>query len=164
MSSSSVPGSPRTFHFSVSRKKSTFCWGGEIWDEGKCEDVPVADLEYLNEIDIATDKWKKHLLKGEHPPGVSHGACAVIGDCLYLYGGKDREGERTGSLFELNLNTKSWRELSHPGNGGPKKKSLCGMVSYNSTLIIYGGQTRDGLTNELHMFDIKTGEWYSVIA
>ena len=147
----------RIYHFSAGRNRSTFYWGGKTWDWDKEEHVPAADLEYLYELDIARDKWKKHLLKGQHPPGVYGGACAVVGDCLYLYGGRDKEGKLTGSLFELNLSTKSWRELSRPGTGGPKKKLSCGMAAYNLTLIIYGG-LGDDLTNELHMFDLKAGK------
>ena len=158
---SSVPR-PRRFHFSAGRNRSTFYWGGETLVVAEGKYVPAADLEYLYELDIAeldiADNWKKYLLKGQHPSGVSHGACAVDGDCLYLYGGIDKEGELTGSLFELNLSTKSWRELSHPGTGGPKKKQSCGMVAYNSTLIIYGGLADDGPTNELHVFDLKAGK------
>ena len=156
---SSVPSS-RSFHFSAGRNRSTFYWGGNTWDWAKDRYDPVTDLEYLYELDIVTDKWKKHLLKGQHPPGVSHGACAVVGDCLYLFGGLDKEGELTGSLFELNLSTMSWRELSRPGTSGPKKEQSRGMVAYNSTLIVivYGGWADDGPTNELHMFDLKAGE------
>ena len=169
---SSVP-SPRSSHFSAGGNRSTFYWGGATWDEAKESFFPVTDLEYLYALevvgnylyafevfglDLATDKWKKHLLKGQHPPGVCKGACAVVGDCLYLYGGKDKEGKHTGSLFELNLSTKSWRELSRPGTDGPKKKSFSGMVAYNSTLIIHGGFADGGPTNELHKFDLKAGE------
>ena len=161
---SSFTPSPRSYYFSAGKKRSTVYWGGAAWDEGKKKFIPVGDLEYLYELDVIADIWKKHQLKGLHPPGVSQGACTVVGDCLYLYGGKNKEGELTGSLFELNMSTKWWRELSCPGTGGPKKKLLCGMVAYNSTLIVYGGLTRHCSTNELHKFDIKTGEYYSVIA
>ena len=156
--SSFVPPSPRSFHFSASKNRSTFYWGGRIFDVPKNKYVPVVDLEYLYELEVVGGKWKKHLLKGQHPPGVYHGACAVVGDILCFYGGFDKEGELTGSLFELNLSTKSWRELSRPGTGGPKKKQSCGMVAYNSTLIIHGGLTRDGSTNELHVFDLEAGK------
>ena len=162
MPSSSVP-SPRSGHFSAGRNRSTLYWGGATWNKTKKKHVPVTDLEYLYELDVVTDKWKKHLLKGQHPPGVYNCACAVVGDCSYLYGGFDKEGKPTGSLFELNLSTKSWRELSHPGTGGPERNYSCGMVAYNSTLIVYGGLTGYGFTNELHQFDIKIGEWYSAI-
>ena len=154
---SSAP-SPRGFPFSVGRNKSTFYWGGATWDHAKKAYVPVTDLEYLYELEVVGDKWKKHLLKGQHPPGVFLGACAVVGDCLYFYGGYDKEAVRPGSLFELNLSTKSWRELSCPGTGGPKNKWSCGMVAYNSTLIICGGAADDCDTNELHIFDLKAGE------
>ena len=154
---SSVP-SPRSFPFSAARNRSTFYWGGATWDWPKKKYFPVTDLEYFYELEVVGDKWKKHLLKGQHPPGLYEGACAVVGDCLYLYGGLDKEDGCTGSLFELNLSTKSWRELSRPGTGGPKKKRSCAMVAYNSTVIIYGGKADDGATNELHMFDLKAGE------
>ena len=155
----SVPNpSRRIYHFSAGRNRSTFYWGGKTWDQAKVKYVQTPDLEYLLELDVARDKWKKHLLKGQHPPGVYDGACAVVGDYLYFYGGRDKEGKPTGSLFELNLSTKSWRELSRPGTGGPKKKHSCGMVAYNSTVIVYGGRADDGPTNELHMFDLKAGE------
>ena len=154
---SSVP-SPRTLKFSAGTNRSTFYWGGKTWDEAKEDYVPVEDLEYLYEFDTVSDKWKKHLLKGQHPPGVSGGDCAVVGDRLYFYGGKDKEGELTGSLFELNLSTKSWRELSRPGTGGPKKKCACCMAAYYAKLIIYGGDTEAGFTNEIHMFNVKAGK------
>ena len=163
MSSVSSP-SPRLYHFCASRNRSTFYWGGAtsggeaIWGNAMKEDVPVTDLEYLYELVVVGNKWKKHLLKGQHPPGVCGGACAVVGDCLYLYGGKDKEGKGTSSMFELNLSTKSWRELSHPGTGVLNIKLSCHMAAYNSALIIYGGWTDDGPTNELHMFDLKAGE------
>ena len=151
--------SPRRYNFFAGRNRSTFHWGGATWDKAKGKYFPVTDLEYLYELDVARDKWKKHLLKGQHPPGVCHGVCAVVGDRLYLYGGEDKEGKLSDSLFELNLSTMSWRERSRPGTGGPKKKILCGMVAYNSTLIIHGGLAgSDGATNELHMFDLKAGE------
>ena len=160
--SSFVPNpSPRSYHFSAFRNKSAFYWGGKTWDAVERKYVP-ADLECLSELDVVANKCNKHLLKGQHPPGVDDGACAVVGDCLFLYGGKDKERKPTGSLFELNLSTKSWRERSRSGTCGPKKKYSCGMVAYNSELIIYGGVTRDGSsTNELHTFDLNSGKWYS---
>ena len=153
---SSLP-SPRTIHFAAGRNTSAFYWGGATFNEAPMRLEPVTDLEYLYELDVVADKWKKHLLKGQHPPGVYSGACAVIADCLYLYGGKNEEGELTGSLFELNLSTKSWRELFHPGAGGQKIHS-CKMVACNSTLIIYGGISYDCPTNELHLFDLNDGK------
>ena len=155
--SSAVP-SPRSDHFSAGSNGATFFWGGISKEESERKWILVPDLEYLYEFNLLLAKWYRHPLKGQYPPGVYDGSCAVVNNCLYTYGGLDKEGKRTASLFELNLSTKSWRELSCPGAVGPRKKRSCGMVAYNSTLIIYGGRTDDGPTNELHMFDIKAGK------
>jgi len=156
MSSMPVP-SPRSDHFSASSKGSIFYWGGITKEESKRKWILVEDLDSLYEFRLV-DKWERHLLKGQHPPGVYDGSCAMVGNCLYMYGGLDKEGKRTGFLFELNLKTRLWKELSNPASGGPKKKRSCGMVNYNSKLILYGGRTDDGPTNELHVFDIKAGK------
>jgi len=124
--------------------------------------VPVTDLDSLYEFNLKTREWDTHKLLGQHPPGVYDGACTVVGDVVYFYGGLNQKGDPTGSLFELDLITKTWREWSCPGNGGPQKKYSCGMVNYGSTtLIIYGGLTAIGKTNELHVFDIKSRKFRS---
>ena len=161
MSSEWVPvvPSPRNHQFSANVNWSTFYWGGATWDGDRMKKVPVSDLGFMYTFDLETDKWDEYLLKGKHPPGVCKGACAVVGNSLYLYGGEDSEGNLTGSLFELSLSTKSWTELPCQEYSGPKRKRSCGMVNYFSTLIVYGGWTNNGDTNELHLFDIKAGMW-----
>ena len=143
----SVMSSPepprRSFCFSAGGNSCSYAWGGQ--------EVTEDDLQYLHVFDSGTETWNKRLLRGQHPPGVYNGACARIGQCLYMYGGEGLDGKVTGSLFELNLTTLLWRELSP---GGPRT-SHCGMVDYNETLIIY--------CNDLHMFDIGTGELVVIV-
>ena len=155
---SATPCNRRSFSFSVSRNGSTFYWGGTTWDGAEKKRIPVTDLNRLHEFNVKTREWRTHELKGRHPPGIYDGACAAVGDVLYLYGGLDGNGRPTGSLFELNLMTMSWNELSHPGTGGPVKKYSCGMVNNDSALILFGGFTRRGKTNELHVFHIHSGK------
>ncbi len=59
----------------------------------------------------------------------------------------------------------------NPDNG-PIKKTGCGMVAYNRSLVLFGGRGdastqlqpqpessyQCGFTNELHLFDIREGE------
>ena len=158
MSYMSSLSSRRRLHFSATRKSSTFYWGGATWDKVEKKWVPMTDLNHLHEFNVKTRKWSTHELKDQHPPGLYYGACAAVGDVLYMYGGLDGGGWPTGSLFELNLTTMSWNELSHPGTGGPVKKYSCGMVNYGSALILFGGFTSRGKTNELHVFDIHSGK------
>ncbi len=122
---------------------------------------PVDDLDYLHEFNSATATWTRHQLQGRHPPGLYMGGCARIDDCLYFYGGVGERGQGTGSLYQLNLTNWTWQEMSPPGaSGSPGVKSGCGMIDYKSSLLEYGGLgEHNRLTNDLHMFDLATGEY-----
>ncbi len=153
--SSSEP-SPRKYFFSVSRHSSVYQWGGCV-DVG----VPVDDLDYLHEFNSATATWIRHQLQGRHPPGLYLGGCARIDDCMYFYGGWDKEGGSTGSLYQLNLTNWTWQEMSPPrASGSPDVKYDCGMIDYKSSLLVHGGwDAHNRSTNDLHMFDLATGEF-----
>ncbi len=122
---------------------------------------PVDDLDYLHEFNSATATWTKHQLQGRHPPGLSRGGYARIDDCMYFYGGFDKRQQNTGSLYQLNLTNWTWQEVSPPGaSGSPGVKYCCGMIDYKSSLLVHGGKDEHGrLTNDLHMFDLATGEY-----
>ncbi len=124
-------------------------------------DGPVDDLDYLHEFNSATATWTRHQLQGRHPPGLYDGGCVRIDNCLYFYGGWDEGMQRTGSLYQLNLTNWTWQEMSPPGaSGSPGVKSGCGMIDYKSSLLVHGGRDKHTrLTNDLHMFDLATGEF-----
>ena len=58
---------------------------------------------------------------------------------LYLYGGYDKNDCKCGDLYELNTHTWLWRKLSDGSAGGPGKKSVCRMISYQDQLLVVGG-------------------------
>ncbi len=153
--SSSEP-SPRYNFFYVGTHSPVYLWGGQ-----EDSDVPVNDLDYLHEFNSATTTWTRHQLQGRHPPGLYHGGCARIDDCMYFYGGYDEREQRSGSLYQLNLTNWTWQEMSPPGaSGSPGVKNSCCMIDYKSSLLVHGGlDTRGRLTNDLHMFDLATGEF-----
>ncbi len=122
--------------------------------------VPVDDLDYLHEFKSATATWTRHQLQGRHPPGLHSGGCARIDDCLYFYGGLGKRGWTTGSLYQLNLSNWTWQEMSPPraSSSCGLRKSCC-MIDYKSSLLVHGGTDElNTLTNDLHMFDLATGE------
>ncbi len=123
--------------------------------------VPVDDLDYLHEFNSATITWTRHQLQGRHPRGLYDGGCAGTDDCMYFYGGWDERRERTGSLYRLNLTNWTWQEMSHPGtSGSPGVKLGCRMIDYKNSLLVHGGEDEhDRLTNDLHIFDLATGEF-----
>ena len=130
-----------------------FVWGGELNDE---EDT--SNLKNLYFLDTLNENWKSKSTTGEHPRGYKYCCSAQSGNVLYVYGGVDERRKLTGSLFSLNLDILSWRELSPHVHDGPSKKQSGGMIVQGEKIILFGGYTEDGdRTNELNIFDLSTG-------
>ena len=125
-------------------------------------------------FDPTSEEWTK--IKPEDPcplGGLHYGASAVSEQCLYVYGGQDRYYKRSGSLYELDTHSEKWTRLSKHGTDNcPRKKSGCGMVCFGKEkLVLFGGWCDSSgpiqpganytgwCTNELHLFDLKKGEW-----
>ena len=128
-----------------------YVWGG------KTESGDTSHLANLYILDSRTEKWLSRPITGQHPPGYYHCAAAQDGNLLYVYGGLDKHDKRTGSFFRLDLDLLSWTELSPHIHNGPKKKDSCRIVIQEDKIVLFGGDTYDGLTNELHMFSLSTG-------
>ena len=133
----------------------------------------------VHSFDGLLESWYPEDTGGVPPPGLYSGACASDGHHVYAYGGHDGSAYQ-GSLHQLNTRTRTWKQLS---STGPMRKTGCGMVSYGSKLVLFGGYgiPSDGIpsdptqpgaefvkistysdgrgwTNELHTFDLIKGE------
>ena len=135
-----------------------YVWGG------KTVSADTSYLENLYILDSRTEKWLSRPITGQHPPGYWYCAAAQDANFLYVYGGRDEHGYipgslygYTGSLYCLDLDLLSWTELSPHIQRGPKKKRSCGMVVREDKIILFGGHTAAGDTDELHMFNLSTG-------
>ena len=127
-------------------------WGGETDDED------TSHLKNIYILDTVNENWKYKSTTGEHPRGYRCCCSAQSSNVLYVYGGWDENDEHTGSLFSLNLDILSWRELSPHVHDGPSKKISGGMIVQGEKIILFGGYIGDGdRTNELNIFDLSTG-------
>ena len=129
-----------------------FVWGGGLTDKRD-----TSHLKNLYILDTLTEVWKSKSITEEHPGGYKYCCSAQSGNVLYVYGGVDENDEKTGSLFSLNLDILSWRELSTHVHDRPSKKHSGGMVVQGDKIILFGGYIAKGRTNELHIFDISKG-------
>ena len=130
-----------------------FVWGGELTDG---EDT--SHLKNIYILDTLKENWKSKSINGEHPRGYQYCCSAQSGNVLYVYGGLDETNIRTGSLFSLNLDVLSRKELSHHVHDGPSKKHGGGIFVQGDKIILFGGYTGDDdWTNELHIFNLSTG-------
>ena len=148
-----VEQSGRVGSVSATIDSKVFVWGGRLTDE-----QDTSHLKNIYILDTLKENWKSKSTTGEHPRGYKYCCSAQSGNVLYVYGGWDENDEETGSLFSLNLDILSWRELSPHVHDGPRKKQSGGMIVQGKKIILFGGYTKDiKETNELHIFDLSTG-------
>ena len=126
-------------------------------------------------FDSYLETWSHLNAEGTPPSGLYGCAYASAGHYLYTFGGGDSDNKYTGSLHQLDTRTSMWTELA---KDGPMKKTSSAMVVYKNQLILFGGDgipsdpiqpgsefkanrkatCGRGLTNEMHLFDLKEGE------
>ena len=131
-----------------------YVWGGGT------ESGDTSHLVNLYILETRTEKWLLRPIAGQHPPGFKFCATAQDDNLLYVYGGVNDRGKETGSLYCLDLNIPSWKELSHHNRDGPQKKQECGMVVHEDKIFLFGGNSdisSDKYTNELHVFNLTIG-------
>ncbi len=124
--------------------------------------------------DTRTEQWILFPTTGPLPPGIWGGCSVCVGRCLYTFGGSDGSSY-FNDIGKLDLDTLQWTNVQSFGSQ-PIKKSGSGFFRVNEkTLGVFGGFgiegptqpgstfTRSGApngsgwTNELHLFDIQTG-------
>ena len=157
--------SPTEDHFSAAV-------GGELYVIGgfsKKENKLVSCVYTFNQC---TETWQNRPTTGTPLPGLYRGACAAMHSNLYVYGGNDGSRQQN-SLYKLDTISFKWSQLL----SGPTKKDGCRMISYDESLILFGGygspightqsgaefikdttRLHSGWTNELHVFNVKEGE------
>ena len=147
-----VEPSGRAGCVSATIDSKVFVWGGLLTDH-----KDTSHLKNIYILKTLNEKWTSKSTTGEHPRGYKFCCSAQSGNVLHVYGGLDENNKYTGSLFSLNLDILSWRELSPHVHDGPSKKFGGGIVVQGEKIILFGGDTDDESTNELHIFNLSTG-------
>ncbi len=156
-----------------------FVWGG--YSKGFGNKAKSPELERKIEIfDPFKEQWKQATTRGDIPPVVNEGACCSSGSHLYAYGGNSYTSEN-GCLHQLHIATLTWKEICPHQLDGPMKKIGAAMVVSDNKVVLFGGHgvqsnvqsgsqfikndnftDGHGKTNELHVFDLKKGEFLPI--
>ena len=142
--------SPRSLYFSAAVVDKLYVWGGD----GVPGESVVTSI--VHHYDPDSETWNTNTCEGPHSPSIRDGACASAGHHLYTYGGWDEGGNDQGTLYQLDTRSRRWKLISN--EGGPMKKAGSRMIIYDSKIVLFGGSTNSGMTNELHTFNLKEGD------
>ena len=165
--------SPRYAHYAVPIRGRVYAWGGRTQDfseSGRQKTKSVVEI-----FDPHTEVWQQRGTSGSPPPEVYLGACADIGDTMYVSCGYDGSKYQSG-LHEFDTTTLQWKDRTV--TEGPMRKTACQMISYEGDkLALFGGLgcptgpiqpeskfIKDtgftdgyGWTNEFHLFHTREG-------
>lgn len=149
---------PRCGHAAVGIGDKLVVWRGS-------GDYIVLKTTALEIFDVTSAEWEQpQHLHGCDMLGGLHGmAVTSDGETAYCCGG------RTGShpnftyhntLFRVTLSQQLCQELkpTSPFHTAPKKSSGSGLVQFGDKLVLCGGRTDQGRSNDLHVFDLKKSE------
>ena len=171
--------SPRFGHCAAQIGEKAYLWGG------RTQNFSTSGRKTLqSEIEIFSvfhETWSKKNVSGAAPPGLIEGACTVVSETLYHFGGYDGHSWYN-TLHSLDTVTLDWRALhGHTQNPAdqPMPKGGCGLVTYTdaASLVLFAGygipnnatqpgsrfiestnfSDGSGWTNELHLFNLTNG-------
>ena len=171
--------SPRFRHCAAQIGEKAYLWGG------KTQNFSTSGRKTLQSVieifDNFHEVWSKKNVNGAAPPGLYGGACTVVSETLYHFGGCDVHS-RYNTLHSLDTVTLDWGALhSHTQNPAdqPMPKTGCELVTYGdvASLVLFAGygipngatqpgsrfvqntgySDGRGWTNELHLFNLTNG-------
>ena len=144
------PPAARSDHAAVGVGHTMFVWGG--WGSGG---VPTSVVE---SFDVQSLTWKApRQLHGHHlPSGLRNMAVASGGEKAYLFGGYSVEGFED-KVFLMDFTLLESRELVPTSPFRPGGRDGCRMVLHGGKLVVYGGNTGSGVTDDLLVFELASG-------
>ena len=140
------------------------------WGLGEDDNISADVFNFDSEL------WETIATQGAPPPGLIFAASAGSEHYLYTYGGMAEDKSLTGCLYRLDTKTSTWSQLAPHSADSPMKKFWSGMIVYKNWVIVIGGRgiphgplqpgskwktlddgCGEGLTNEIHKFDLSKG-------
>ena len=147
--------SARYGHAAVGCGSNMFVWGGKGDGGGS-----VVSSSVVERFNVQSTSWhESRQIRGQSPPdGLYNMAVASDGERAYYFGGYvARRSQRYNSLYVLDLSSMQCRQMA-TGGESPTARSLSAMVHYRRQLVVYGGLTESGASDELFVFDLDTSE------
>ena len=157
---------PRHSHAAVGIGSKLYVWGGYSSDS-----IATKALEIFDVSSVAWERLPQILQGPDMPDGLHSMAVTSDGKTAYCCGGETGLYPNCtyyNTLYQFIPSQHLCRELQLTGPGShaaPEKTAGSSIVHFRDTLILYGGWTGQRRTNELHVWDLKSGEreqsvWY----
>ena len=139
----------RSYHAAVGVDQAMLVWGGGEKDEPS---------SMVDSFDVLSLTWKEQRQLHGHPlpSGLWGMAVASDGKKAYLFGGRSSKGLEN-RVFSVDQTSLECRELVPSSSVRPGGRNGCPMVFCGGKLVVYGGLTDHGASDDLFVFDLGSG-------
>ena len=141
--------SPRMKHSFVPINSKFFLFGG--YDQGK----PLGDFWQFN---VESETWTEIVNEGIKPSPRFDFAAYSTGDLMFVYGGENGV-RKLSDLYQYSALTNSWKEVEPRTQVIPSARSGACVSFKSPAILIYGGETENGPTDQLWKFDLGKGAY-----
>ena len=137
-------------HAAIVVDTNLLVWGGEdVYETSTVETVDVLSATWLEPRQLHGDTL---------PNGLYSMAFTADKKRAYVFGGySNSTRQRYHQLFVIDLTSLVCRELVPGSSSRPSARQGSRMVCHGRKLVLYGGCTDTGASDELHIFDLDTG-------
>lgn len=148
---------PRDGHAAFCIGKKQFVWGGDV--DYKSTKVQASCIETFD-ISSAKIKWEKEQqhLQGSLPDSLWGMAVTTDDENAYSFGGSTG-GSLVNTIYVLNPSTLQCSKLlPESPKHMPKGRTGSRVLHFDEKLVVHGGDTGQGRTDDVHVFDLKKSE------
>ncbi len=146
---------PRAGHSMVAYNNKLYVYGGFTTNEQNTG--PGQYLNTLRIYDIASDTWSDGPNFGG--PRAFHNA-VVLGNRMYVFGGKDSANTYYQNFFAFNFLNNSWETISSLVPVPPRIWFSMSTYPATNSIYLFGGSGNDALPRaDLWQYNLSSGQW-----
>lgn len=141
----------RHHHVAFSYNNNIYIYGGKGDGDSLYRD--------LLEIQVETGKSRKVLTGGNLPIARYGHVGALIGDCFYIHGGKDRNRNYFGELYQLDLKTFRWHVMiDNIPPSRQKERSFHSCTVHNNDIYLLWGDIDNHRIGDMIVYHLDNKE------
>jgi N-acetylneuraminic acid mutarotase len=136
--------------------QQVFLFGGE-----NVARTPIDSTLYTLDLASEAPIWKQVQVDGESPPERIAHSQAVIGDALYIFGGRQgitMDESPLDDMWRFDISNGKWVAVEQKGQV-PCARSFHVMEATEDAIYMFGGCAASGRLNDLHRFDLGSNTW-----
>lgn len=121
------------------------------------------DALHVNAFHAERAQWVRMVPRGSGPRPAPRSGCVVEfinHRQMFVHGGYDDGDRFFDDTFLFDMVSSSWQQIAYPDEPrGPSPRESHASVMLDGKVFVYGGDSRNGLLNDLHMFNPATLRW-----